>query len=719
MGREDASYVADNIKVRRLRNQKGLSQQQLAALAVEFGDELAYSTIRKLERKLDSEGQQIKVSADTLKSAAKHLLGDQEKWQELLSTEERQRLGLQSINDVAFTSTNLTISAVPDFTGRTKELADIATHLQSGNAVCITAIKAAGGMGKTQLARRSAEELVARFPDGTLLLELDGMTSPKSSLQLMKDVITKLNPGTGQLPDTIAELQPIYLTALGTKKLLLVLDNAADAAQVAPLLKELPKSVGVIITSRKLISLPNVKRIDLEVMSPTDAVKLLDGIVTQTRSDITAADLLAIAVLCGHLPLALRVAGTLLRDDRKWTRLKFEKALHDDPLHHLTLGTDEYHVDAVLRLSVQQIVQHNAEQAERFQMLCVFPGTFAEEAAASVWSLDEDETFTDLDELHNRSLIEWDEKANRYRLHDLMRPVARDAFPTDHPLQAGADERIALAERRHAEHYVKVFRAANDGLLTVGLATYDLEVANIAAGRAWADAHAANDPNAAKQFMRYSLNGSQLYDYRLSPAERVALYERCLEVSLQTKDHEAEAKVKLHLGDALVTLGDVDRSLTLYREAADLHQQRGDVRSKAVTMGKIADILAQRGQTDEALRNLEAIKIIFHDLGDVRSKAVTMGKIADILRQRGQTDEALRIRREEELPVYERLGDVHSQMICRAKIGMALLQKPSPTEAEVKEGREHLLWALATAEKHQYAEASQLRETVAQLFGPA
>ena len=67
--------------------------------------------------------------------------------------------------------------------------------------------------------------------------------------------------------------------------------------------------------------------------------------------------------------------------------------------------------------------------------------------------------------------VEWDEKTNRYRLHDLMRPVAHDAFPTDHPLQAGADERIALAERRFAEHYAKVLRAASIGLLTVGLAT--------------------------------------------------------------------------------------------------------------------------------------------------------------------------------------------------------------------------------------------------------
>ena len=158
MGREDASYELDYVYVRKLRKSKGLSQQELAGLAEKNGDQLAYSTIRKLERKNDSDEQRIKVSADTLKAAAKHLLGDQERWQELLSSEERLRLGLQPINDATFTSTNLTLSAVDDFTGRTKELAEIKQHLQSGNAVCITAIKAAGGMGKTQLARKSAED---------------------------------------------------------------------------------------------------------------------------------------------------------------------------------------------------------------------------------------------------------------------------------------------------------------------------------------------------------------------------------------------------------------------------------------------------------------------------------------------------------------------------------------------------------------------------------
>ena len=79
-------------------------------------------------------------------------------------------------------------------------------------------------------------------------------------------------------------------------------------------------------------------------------------------------------------------------------------------------------------------------------------------------------------------------------------------------------------------------------------------------------------------------------------------------------------------------------------------------------MGQIADILQARGQLDEALKIRTDEELpVYERLGDVRERAVTMGQIADILQARGQLDEALKIRNEEQLPVYERLGDVRER----------------------------------------------------------
>ena len=103
---------------------------------------------------------------------------------------------------------------------------------------------------------------------------------------------------------------------------------------------------------------------------------------------------------------------------------------------------------------------------------------------------------------------------------------------------------------------------------------------------------------------------------------------------------------------------------------------------RAVTMGQIADILQARGQLDEALkiRNEEELPV-YERLGDVRSRALTMGKIADILQDRGQLDEALKIRNEEELPVYERLGDVRSRAVTMGKIADILQDRGQLDEA--------------------------------------
>lgn len=791
--KNSASYLTNGAYITRLRERTGRTQLELADRSEVVGTKIGHRTIVKAEAGKEP------VHQKTIANLAELFSNDPDinqpiHWHDLVAECEKDRLVVQPVNVPSNepSSAPLSVSAVPDFTGRTKELADIARHLQSGKAVCITAIKAAGGMGKTWLARKAAEELASRFPGGTLLVELDGMENPVSTATAMQDVIRKLIPATSELPAEIELLRGIYLHLLKWQKWLLILDNAADAEQVAPLLKDLPPSVSVIITSRKRISLPEVmKQIDLEVMASDDAVKMLDGIVKETRPDLNENDLTAIAGKCGYLPLALRVAGTMLRDNKMWTRKRFEDALEKEPLRHLNLKTDEYNVGRVLSLSVRQLIEDDPERARRFQMLSVFPATFALDAAMAVWDLDEDGAFTELNDLHGRSLIEWDETTDRYRLHDLIRHVARDPFPADHPLAATSDERLGLAERRFAEHYMKVLPIANDAHLVEGLAVYDLEIVNMDAGRSWTERYSATDADVAKLYCRYALNGAGLYRYRLSPSERVLLYQRCLEITQKMNWREDEANAKLNLGEALATMGEGNLSWVICQEAgatfaqcgnergwaaamgriADIFFQRGDLdaallirreielptferlgdeREKAVTMSRIADIFLRRGELDEALRIsrellpvceqlgdergravtlgrigdiffqrgelAEALRIyrdevllIFQRLGDERGRAATMVRIADIFHHRGQFDEALRIHREE-LPLSKRLGDTHSLIVVRSNIGITLLTAPSPSESNVKEGLEHLQWAMETADRHRYAEADQIRQ---------
>ncbi|MFI6009534.1 CHAT domain-containing protein [Streptomyces sp. NPDC051243] len=132
----------------------------------------------------------------------------------------------------------------------------------------------------------------------------------------------------------------------------------------------------------------------------------------------------------------------------------------------------------------------------------------------------------------------------------------------------------------------------------------------------------------------------------------------------------------------LITRGEVGQAEDLLQQARQLFTDAGDTRSVAVTWGKIAEILQQRGEIDEALRIRREVELpVFERLGDPREVAVTWGDIADMLEQRGEIDEALRIRREITLPVFERLGDPREVAVAWGKIADILEQRGEVDEA--------------------------------------
>ena len=163
------------------------------------------------------------------------------------------------------------------------------------------------------------------------------------------------------------------------------------------------------------------------------------------------------------------------------------------------------------------------------------------------------------------------------------------------------------------------------------------------------------------------------------------------------------------LGQCAYSVGDGDRALAASSEKAKLDKDRGEDRLQALALSLQADVLQARGELDEALRIRREEQLpVYERLGDVRAKAVTQGKIADVLQDRGELDEALRIRREEELPVYERLGDEFALVRTRGNMALWLIKRNAPGDRE--EAAELLRQAHAAAEKMGIPEAGQIRE---------
>ncbi len=422
-----SSYTTKGDYARQLRDQLGLSQVELATNC-----DLSQRTIREVETGAGG-------SADTLRRVAEHL--GLSNWHDLLADEERSRFSRDPgvppsvvpiptpVSSPSGASRLFQLpSVVADFTGREDEFRRMVERLcGEGGRVGLSALRGMGGVGKTSLAVKVAREVEDRFPDARLFLDLQGMSEqPMTAAEAMARLIRDFSP-EAKLPDGEAELLPIYRSVLAGKRALILLDNARDEIQVKNLVTA-PPPVGFIITSRIALALDGVESIRLDMLPPGEALSLLRGIVGAKGTD---DELCTVAEMCGLLPLALRVAGDFLRLKDDWTTAQYITALNAERLRWLKIGnTPEKDVEAVLKFSSAQLVQDNLDLAERWHLLHVFPTDFDVSAAAAFWdrSPDDPEVHNDLSNLTNRSLILFEAVTSRYRLHDLMKPIAEKLF---------------------------------------------------------------------------------------------------------------------------------------------------------------------------------------------------------------------------------------------------------------------------------------------------
>ena len=143
-----------------------------------------------------------------------------------------------------------------------------------------------------------------------------------------------------------------------------------------------------------------------------------------------------------------------------------------------------------------------------------------------------------------------------------------------------------------------------------------------------------------------------------------SFYEEMLKAPLE---EAVRSHVLWVLADVSRSAGLLDRALAMAQTKKELDLQRGAERGAALAAGLIADIFQDRGQLDEALKIRQNEEMpVYERIGDVRSRAITLGQITDILEARGQLDEALRIRQEELLPVFKAIDDID---LCAVTLG--------------------------------------------------
>ena len=186
-----------------------------------------------------------------------------------------------------------------DFTGRKQEIKELRKQI-GRKGVSISGLQGLGGIGKTALALKLAELLTSRYPDAQFYLDLKGVSpQPLTAAEAQAHVIRAYYP-TARLPETGAEVSGLYRSVLHNQRALLLMDNAANAEQIAPLIP--PAGCALIVTSRFHFTLPGLFARRLDTLPTSDACALLLQIAPRI-GEVAGF----IAELCGNLPLALGV----------------------------------------------------------------------------------------------------------------------------------------------------------------------------------------------------------------------------------------------------------------------------------------------------------------------------------------------------------------------------------------------------------------------------
>ena len=586
---------------------------------------------------------------------------------------------------------------VADFTGRKDQAEQLIVRLRKREGAAITAIGGQGGVGKTELAYYVAREVRELYPGGQVLVNLRGLDAePVTTEQAMAGVILAVEPEQ-KLPDKPEQIAGLYYGLLGERAVLVLADNAKDSEQVRPLVPKPPSAL--LVTSRQTVQVAGVERVSLEELPRPESVALLREILGDKPAEDGEVDRLA--ERCGDLPLALRVGGNRLAASPALSVAAYLERLEARRSGLQFEGRD---VTAVLAESVEALERDTPEFVGRWRSLAVFPAPFDRAAAEAVGEFEDGE----LDTLVGRSLVLYDTKDERFRLHDLMRDLAREGW---------GEEGAYDAAKRHAEHYLTVASQADDtytsggeGVLE-GLRRFDRERAHIEAGQAWAAEHASSDDRAATLAEEYPMRAPNVLELRQHPRERIRWLEASVEAARKLGHKDREGMALGNLGLAYAALGETRRAIEYFEQDLAIARETGDRRGEGMTLGNLGNAYADLGETRRAIESYEQQLTITRETGDrsttyERGEGAVLGNLGVAYRRLGETRRAIGYY-EQQLVITRETGDRRGEGNALWNMSLALDKLGERAKAV-----EHARDALAIFEQIEDPNAGKVRRTL-------
>jgi tetratricopeptide (TPR) repeat protein len=537
----------------------------------------------------------------------------------------------------------------PGFTGRDAELEQITAAVTAaasgGGVIAIGAIGGMPGIGKTALAVRAAHRLAGRFPDRQLFVSLHGYT-PGHDPVAPDDALAGLLSATGldprALPGDLAGRAALWRDRMAQQRALLVLDNAASSAQVAPLLPGGPGCLVLVTSRRHLGDLPGaVVPVLLEALPPGQAaemfLRLAPGAVGSSEDAVAE-----LAELAGYLPLAISLLARVYARHLSWTLADLAAETRESLL---TLTAEHDSVAAAFEVSYRHL---DPARQRLFRLLGLHPGTTADAwAAAALAGTSVREGAALLDGLHGEGLLT-ETGHRRYGMHDLLRRYARDHAAAESAGDSGpALERLLdYYTRAAARAEARLARQVRPGLPPAAPAGRseipDLDDDSEAV--AWARAERASllacldHATAAGQDARAIALTAGLTGLlrRDGPwPEAITRQEAAARAAQRLGNRLGQASAMIELGGLRWLAGDYPAAAQALEQALSIFRDIGDRPGQAYALTYLGTVPWLAGDCRAAAQALEQPLSIFGDAGDRIGQAVVLTQLGFVQQRAG------------------------------------------------------------------------------------
>jgi DNA-binding SARP family transcriptional activator/tetratricopeptide (TPR) repeat protein len=529
-------------------------------------------------------------------------------------------------------------AAPAHFAGRQRELRSLTWWLDAGTAAgqaVILAVGGTAGVGKTALALHWAHQVQHRFPDGQLYVNLrgfDASSAPVAPADAISLLLESLDMPAGRVSPRLDARAGLYRSLLAGRRMLIVLDNARDEAQVRPLLPGSPTCV-VLVTGRSqlagLVAAEGARPLTLGVLSETEARQLLASHLGTERVAAEATEVAALTALCARLPLALAITAARAALRPGFPLASLTAGLRDvrQRLDWLDAGDQAADVRAVFSWSYRLLGE---PAARMFRLLGAHPGPdISAAAAASLAAVSRQTAAAALSELIRANLLQ-EQAPGRFALHDLLHAYAADL---------GDEQERHSALGRVLDHYLHAARAA------VPLAypgAYQITARPPGPGeppdrfcgpeqaRAWlqAEYRVLLAATAAAADSGFDTHAWQLPAVLREHFDRRGYYPDwadCQRLALAAADrlgdHAAQALAHHLFGMALIQLRRPDDAHSHLQEALTLYRRLGDHAGQACCHLNIARIFESREDHSQALSHARQSLRLYRAAGDLTGQA--------------------------------------------------------------------------------------------------